>query len=231
MLNTTAINNVNSGKNNLKHALNYLLHLFMILGGLFKSPNILNIIYDQKLSPRGYDYMKSNRIGHNLIINGISYTILFDFKSKKFALLTLWQLLKLIYGHNEIVKFYDTIKSGKYNNYKSHGLRNGNRNILFEFKSKNFALITLWQFLKLIYCQNEIAKIYDTIKSGIYNNYKSLGLSNDNRNALSIKNELEFTNSYIICLMDRVHKFKKNINSQYDSIGSIPVFLYIQTFY
>ena len=143
MLNTTAINNVNSGKNNLKHALNYLLHLFMILGGLFKSPNILNIIYDQKLSPRGYDYMKSNRVGHNLIINGISHIILLDFKSKK---------------------FYDTIKS-------------------------------------------------------------------NNMKALSIKNDLEFTNSYIISLINKVHKFKKNSNNQYDSIGSIPVFLYIQTFY
>ena len=163
MLNTTAKNNENSGKNNLKHALNYLLHLFMILGGLFKSPNILNIIYDQKLSPRGYDYMKSNRVGHNLIINGISYIILLDFKSKKFNLLTLWQLLKLIYGHNEIVKFYDTIKS-------------------------------------------------------------------NNMKALSIKNDLEFTNSYIISLINKVHKFKKNSNSQYDSIGSIPVFYIYKPF-
>ena len=97
---------------------------------------------------------------------------------------------------------------------------------MLEFKWKKFALLTLWQFLKLIYCQIEIVKNYDTIKSGKYNNYKSHGLNNDNRKALYIKCELESNDSFILCRMIRLHQRNKIIakKRQYDSIGTTTVF-------
>ena len=347
MSNTTIKVNVNSWNNNLKHALNYLLLMFMSLGGQFKSPNKINIIYDQKESPKGYDYMKSNGVGHNLTINGNSYIILCEFKSKKFALLKHalnylllmfmilggqfkspnklsndnWKALsikiELEYANSYILCLMDRVhkykkniankiqydcigttpvhyiykliislrmntrslwtseprwKSGKeyhmraikscgldmfYPIFKNHFLvfkevfsensilRHGlflradsnqerpimaikcnSYSLVFEFKSKKFALLTLWQLLKLIYCQIVIVKNYDTIKSGKYNNYKSHGLNNDNRKALYIKCELESNDSFILCPMIRLHQRNKIIakKRQYDSIGTTTVF-------
>ena len=116
------------------------------------------------------------------------------------------------------------MKSNGIDNYMKF---NGIRYILMlKIKFKKYTLVTAWQFLELIYCHYKIVKNYDIIKSGKQNKYKSHVLSNDNRNALTIKCELESDDSNILCRMIRFYQ-RNEISAnkrQYDSIGTIPVF-------
>ena len=291
---------INSGKNKLKHALKYMLHVFMIIKGnsytlvfeckskkcfLLTLWQCLKFSYCQNKIAKKYGIIKfecklmkfvlltlrlclepiycQNKIVKNYGIiklecelmkfaltlgqclkllycqNKIAknYDIVKSECNSKKLVPTLWQCLKLTYCQNKIAKNYDIIKSEcKSMNFvlltlwlclepiycqnkivKNYGI------IKSECNLKKLAL-TLWQCLKLTYCQNKTAKKCDIIKSGKYSNNKSLVLSNENWNTLTIKYELVFADSNNLYFMTRFHKCKKNIDV---AIGNAPVYYYI----